>query len=124
MANENNPDGIDYIVIREITEDTRTTAVNEREQYYDEQIAPRLREIAELCKAKDMPMLAAVYFNGEDSGVTQVPPDKPLDHPPWFLLMCAWKARGNIDAMCMSLARTVPVERDGSIALRTFRHAR
>lgn len=94
---------------------------NEREQYYDEQIAPRLREIADLCKAKDMPMLVVVYFDGEDSGFTQVPPNKADDHPSWLLVASAWRARGNIDALCMSLARTVPVERDGSIALRMFR---
>jgi hypothetical protein len=98
-----------------------TETTNEHEQYYDEQIAPRLREIAALCKARGMPMLAVVYFDGESSGLTQVPPEKPAEHPPWLLMASAWKARGNIDAQCMSLVRLVPIERDGSFVLRMLR---
>lgn len=94
----------------------------DNEKYYDDEIAPRLAEIAALCSARDMPMVAAVYFDGECSGVTQVPPTR--DNPSWTLMLGAWQAHGNIDALCIGLARKIAPENDGSIALRMFRGGR
>ncbi len=92
---------------------------NEREKFYDDEIAPKLSEIAKICREKGMPMVAAVYFQGEHSGLTQVPPEEPS--AAWTLMRQCWAARGNIDSLCISLARHVKPENDGSIVLRMIR---
>jgi hypothetical protein len=90
-----------------------------REAIYDNEIAPLLLRVAELCKAHGMPMVAAVYYDGESSGMTRVPPEG--SNPAWLLVHAAWLSRGNIDAMCIGLARSIKPENDGSIVLRQFR---
>jgi len=92
-----------------------------REQYYDEVLAPKLREIADLCEAQNMPMVAAVYYHGEGSCLTHITPD---EHPAIMLMHLAWHARGNIDALCMAVVKRVKVENDNSIATRVFRGLR
>lgn len=92
------------------------------ETIYDTEIAPLLSQVAQLCKAHGMPMAAAVYFDGENSELTQVPPTQGArSHPAWLLLFAAWKARGNIDTLCFGLADAVKPENDGSIVLRLIR---
>ena len=96
------------------------STMSDRETVYDQEIAQRLREIGEICVANGIPMLAAVYYDGEDSGLTAVGPGD-VDHPSWHLLRDAYAARGNLDALCMRIVRRVPAERDGSVATKLFR---
>lgn len=103
-----------------MSNENETTASGEdREKFYDDEIAPKLSEIAALCRENGMPMVAVVYFHGEYSGITQVPPTEP--NAAWTLTRQTWEARGNIDALCISLARHVKPENDSSIVLRMLR---
>jgi hypothetical protein len=74
------------------------------EKLYDDEIAPLLLKAAKLCKKAGIPMVAAVWFDNNDtSGLTHVPPADT--HAPYNLTYAAWASRGNIDLMCMALAR-------------------
>ena len=89
------------------------------ERLYDDEIAPKLLEAAQLCKKAGIPMLATVWFDGENSGTTQVFPNNP--NPSFTLAYQAHQCKGNIDALCIGLARQVKPENDGSIVLRMLR---
>ena len=73
------------------------------EKLYDDVIAPKLLEVAKLCKEAGIPMLATVWFDGEDSGTTRIVPAEP--HPSFTLAHAAHRCRGNIDRLCFALAR-------------------
>ena len=93
---------------------------SETERVYDDQIAPLLLKALSICKEHGLPIIAAVYYdgvNGDASGLTQWhPEEKP--NAPWYLTRKAWAARGNIDQLCMNLAREVSPENNPSIVLR------
>ncbi len=89
------------------------------EKLYDEEIAPKLLEVAELCKEAGLPMLATVWFGAEDSGTTRVLPQKP--NAAFTLSHAAHQCHGNLDKLCIALARQVPEEHDESIVLRMMR---
>lgn len=89
------------------------------EELYDQEIAPKLLEIAKICKKAGLPMLATVWFDGEDSGTTRVFPTE--SNPSFTLAFAAHQCKGNIDKLCIGLARTVAEEDDGSIVLRMLR---
>jgi hypothetical protein len=85
------------------------------EKIYDEQIAPLLLEVATLCKEHGLPMVATVWFDGEDSGTTRIPPEG--EHPPFVLAHAACRSRGNLDSLCMALSRAYPMGTHNSIVL-------
>lgn len=85
------------------------------ENLYDDVIAPKLLEVAKLCKEAGMPMLATVWFDGEMGGTTRIVPDGP--HPSFTLMYAAQKCRGNIDQLCFALAREVPDGPEHSLVL-------
>ena len=89
------------------------------EEYYDKEIAPKLLEIARLCKEKKLPFLATVWFEDEDSGTTRVFPSE--SNPSFTLAHMANRCRGNIDKLCLALVRLVPIENDTSVVLRLLR---
>lgn len=89
------------------------------EKLYDEEIAPRLKEVAELCKKAGIPMLATVWFQGEDSGTTRVFPGEP--NPSFTLAHAAHRCRGNLDKLCFTLVREVSEENNGSVVLQMLR---
>lgn len=96
------------------------------ETIYDEQIAPKLLEIADLCKANGIPFHAVAYYKRdgedyqrEDAGVTRVNPADSM--PAWTLLDAAYRARGNFDDLVNFLKKNVSPENDGSIYLGMFR---
>lgn len=98
--------------------------MGDTEKLYDEQIAPKLQELAKLCDSNGLPFLAAVWYDGVRSdacGLTQVHPPGCKANPGWTLMRQCWDARGNIDALCIGLARRVKPENDGSIVLRMLR---
>ena len=91
------------------------------EALYDAVLAPKLLEVAGLCKEAGIPMLATVWFDGDASGTTRV---LPTDRNAAFTLAhAANRCRGNIDNLCIALARDIPEEHDGSIVLRWLRGA-
>ena len=94
--------------------------VGEGEKLYDEVIGPKLLEIAKFCKEAGLPFLATVGFDGENSGTTQIPPTGE-PNPSFTLAWQAHQCKGNIDALCIGLARRVKEEDDGSIVLRMMR---
>jgi hypothetical protein len=91
------------------------------EELYDEEIAPKLLEVAQLCKKAGIPMLATVWFEGENSGTTQIFPTEGNPNPSFTLAYQAHQCKGNIDQLCIALARRVKPENDGSIVLRMLR---
>ncbi|MBW2672247.1 MAG: hypothetical protein JRD89_02375 [Deltaproteobacteria bacterium] len=86
------------------------------EKLYDEKIAPKLLEIAELCEEAGLPMLATVWYDGKGSGTTRVFPAEP--NPSFTLAYAAQQCHGNLDKLCFAIARQVPDEHNGSIVLR------
>lgn len=89
------------------------------EAFYDEHIAPKLMEVAKLCEEQGIPMQAFVWYDEENLGATRVGPSEP--NPSYTLVNAASISKGNIDLMCIGLARRVKEENDSSIALRFFR---
>lgn len=103
---------------------TTTTGTDERtpnEKLYDDVIAPKLLEVSRLCKDAGMPMLATVWFDGESSGTTRTLPSEP--HPPFTLAHAANRCGGNIDRLCMALAREVPDGAEQSVVLMLLKQA-
>ena len=94
-----------------------------KEEIYDQQIAPLLLQALKICKEHGMPINAAVYFNGaaaDDSGLTTWhPSEKP--NPCWYLMLKAWGACGNIDAMCMNISNELPDGVGESVVLRLLK---
>lgn len=89
------------------------------EQLYDEELAPKLLEVARLCEKAGLPFLATVWFDGENSGTTRIVPKEP--HPSFTLAHAAHRCGGNIDKLCLALTRSVPEEQNGSVVLRMLR---
>lgn len=86
------------------------------ERYYDEEIAPRLLEIAKQCEGAGLPFLATVWFDGEQSGTTMACPTKSA---PFVLAEAAHRCGGNFDRLCIALLKQVSDdERNESIMLR------
>ena len=88
------------------------------EKPYDEQIAPMRLEVAKLCERHGLPMLATVWYDGDDSGTTMA---CPTPNAAFTLASAAHQCHGNLDRMCFALARQVPEQCDGSIVLRMLR---
>jgi len=64
-------------------------------------------------------MRATVWNSDEDSGTTRVLPKER--NAAFTLAHAAQRCHGNIDRLCIALARDVPEEHDGSIVLRMMR---
>lgn len=87
----------------------------EREAFYDAEIAPALRELAERCKANGLSFLAAVEWEPGETGrtfYTTPPVGLPLR---WADL--AIRVNGNVDALIFALMRDAREVGHGSICL-------
>ncbi|MHB8286701.1 MAG: hypothetical protein ACYDD1_18765 [Caulobacteraceae bacterium] len=73
------------------------------EQFYDDEIAPALLDLARKCEARGMGLFASVEYNEGDFGSTINKPAQKSD----TLLMAylAARAHGNIDALAISWGR-------------------
>lgn len=89
------------------------------ERRYDEEIAPKLMEVAKLCESAGLPFLATVWFNGEESGTTMTCPTKSA---PFVLAEAAHRCGGNFDLLCIALLKQVTSdEHNGSLMLRILK---
>lgn len=73
------------------------------EQFYDDEIAPVLRELSAKCVAKGIPFLAVVEYEPDCIGRTEfLPPVATIG-----MLMAVWAARakGNADALIMAMQK-------------------
>lgn len=80
-----------------------------KEEIYDEMIAPLLKEASEIAFKHKIPMLAVCeYSDGGNIGKTYAirARDRDLCGAPFLLCVEAADANGNLDAMVISLART------------------
>lgn len=86
------------------------------EQVYDEQIAPKLIELARVCHEHGMPFLATVEYAPGDYGTTA---DLPADRS---LLMdwayVATRSRGNADTLIGYLVDQAQKRGHGSVYLK------
>jgi hypothetical protein len=73
------------------------------EQQYDEIIAPMLLAVADRCRELGMSVVARVEWAPGEIGVTQVVPEDAGIRQK--LTQLAAHAKGNIDALCISLLR-------------------
>ena len=74
---------------------------SENEIYYDDVIAPKLAEIADLCEERGMSMVCDVEYEPGETGSTRLLQANP--GAKMFLSFAASRCRGNIDAFIMSV---------------------
>ncbi len=75
-----------------------------KEDAYDAVIAPKLAEVAAICKEAGVAFHAIVEYEPGHFGSTIVTTNAPRSHA-MVLVECADKAQGNIDALAMAFAR-------------------
>jgi hypothetical protein len=70
----------------------------EREAFYDREVAPTLLRLANECKANGLPFIAVVGWSPEDTGETIALPDDEIGIK---MKMALWgvRAHGNADAL-------------------------
>lgn len=79
------------------------------EEVYDTLVAPKLLEVAKICKEHGIPFVAAVQFDGGPSGegvgkTFQIPPGAKLSADMAFIHFAA-KCRANYDSFTNALLR-------------------
>lgn len=75
------------------------------EAFYDSEIAPRLLEVARLCKEAGMPFVASVEYEPNCCGLTADHPNIHDCGPSFRLARYAVFSRGNIDALITAIRR-------------------
>lgn len=76
------------------------------EQIYDAEIAPKLQELAELCKKHGLSFVAVCEYATGQTGLTFTSPmDEDTTGATMFLAQTAALARGNFDALTFALMR-------------------
>lgn len=90
--------------------------LSEREQYYDDVIAPKLKEIAQLCQDKGLALICQVEWEpGETGRTVTLPPGSS-----WQIRMAetAMRCRGNIDTLFIALAKYAREHGHSSVVLQ------
>lgn len=93
------------------------------EKIYDTQIAPVLKQLADLCREHDMNLIAMCQFDGEQSGITmQITKPNISEH----LIRWAIESRGNLDSLVIKASRFVADEksRHNSMVLKLLEQDR
>lgn len=76
------------------------------EQIYDEQIAPLLKQAADICTRHGLSLAAACEYAPGDTGLTFTGPvDKSTTGATMYLADLAVRARGNVDALMLAVMR-------------------
>lgn len=92
------------------------------ERWYDDEIAPKLKELSDACKARNRSFLATVEFNEDERGHTiNMCEGASVAMTMQHILM---RSRGNIDAFVMQVqrwAKAKGVNTSQSIVLSLFR---
>jgi hypothetical protein len=78
--------------------------VSEREQFYDDVIAPALLALRDQCAERGMPFLAIVEWEPNEYGRTEFKPEGEQSAT-MALASVAARAAGNVDAAMIALAR-------------------
>src|SRR6185437_15413192 len=75
------------------------------EKRYDDIIAPRLKDVADFCRESGLPFVAVVEYEPDSFGqtVAALTPDRIA----MTMVHLAAQAKGNIDALVISLVRYV-----------------
>jgi hypothetical protein len=82
---------------------SQDTPENPHEQWYDENIAPRLLELAHECVARGLPFVAQVeYAPGETSETCWVPHSASIKSQ---MALWAVRSHGNADALIAAMLR-------------------
>lgn len=90
------------------------------EQVYDEQIAPKLLELAKICRDNGMPFLATVEYAPGDFGTTADLPAEADRSLPMDWSYVAARSRGNADSLIMHLMRQAHERGHASVLLQTL----
>lgn len=88
------------------------------EKIYDEQIAPKLLEVAEICKSIGLPFAAIVEFDlDEHNTAVTVAPMPDGAGAAMRIVAYAMRAQGNVDALIMALQKDGAKHGHSSLAL-------
>lgn len=90
---------------------------SENERFYDDVLATKLREVAALCKDRNMPMVAFVWFDN-DEGFGQTGAMANNDVPAWLVTTLAHCDR-NIDRFLLAVGKRFG-HNCGTLALRAM----
>ena len=88
------------------------------EKLYDEVIAPKLKEISELCQANKIPFVALVEYEPGEHGRTEFMPFEASIQ--MHITTMAARCDANVDALMIGIARTCErkkIDTSGSIYL-------
>lgn len=90
----------------------------DKEQAYDDLIAPKLLEVARLCHDHGMPFVAQVEYGPGDYGMTADLPARAERSLPMDWMYVAGRCRGNVDALIMHLVGQAKERGHGSAYLK------
>lgn len=96
--------------------------MTESEKFYDEEIAPALRELSDRCRSKGINFLAMAEFNHGEVGLTMA--REGAAGPQFRLTSTAATAMGNVDQMMLSLLEWHRKAGSGSLFLKVLEEAR
>lgn len=75
----------------------------DKEQYYDNEIAPLLAQVAEKCRDGGLPLFCSVQYNDESVADTMhLPPDSALE---LFAALVCLRSGRNMDAVFFNLLK-------------------
>lgn len=90
--------------------------LTEKEQYYDDVIAPKLKELAELCQAKEIAMVCQVeWVPGECGRTVTLPKGASFSIR---LSETAMRANGNLDNLFFACAKYAQIHGHNSIVMQ------
>ena len=95
--------------------------VGDNEKFYDEVIAPKLKEVASLCKEVGMPFFAVVEYAPGDIGETTM--QFPCECLKMVMVRHCFKTAPNIDGYVLGLAKYANqkgMDMSGSFVMRPF----
>lgn len=95
--------------------------MNEKEQFYDEEIAPVLLDLANKCAERGLHFLAQVEYEPGEFGLTRKFADDP--HLAMIMLELCARSQHNIDSFIIGLLRYTnenDIDISGSIILRQY----
>lgn len=93
--------------------------MSDNEAYYDKEIAPLLKDVAQKLEARGMPFIAFVG-HGKDTFTTRYVKD--FTNPAIRLALYLSKTLANVDALFMAIERDAEEYGDNSIYLYKLKH--
>lgn len=92
--------------------------ISEREQFYDDVIAPKLAEIAKLCQEKEIAFICQVEWEPGECGRTVTLPKGAS----WQIRLAetAMRANGNVDNMFLACSKYAAVHGHSSIVMQNM----